>query len=358
MKDKFTVDEESKILALSREHSNINDMIRKFYDNEKLDVRSREGRLIKAFLLRNGVDFKVNTTPGGGQDEYQFSDSQLAFLNSDQVNKQMNTLEIARLVFNDVGLQALNKEHRAVTNWVKANKPEILNNESPAINKWLPTRILKQLISKVNEYCHVNLQEDKLSKSNKEKLEALRSFMDSPRVTQTINQFETEDDRTLFESEFVRSTWDKPDLTNDELNLYINVCVNYVRIKHLQSQINKLNKMFSDHTSDADQKENDIPMRLSEAIKAKSSELNQCEVRVENLIKKLNGDRAARIEKSSNSTISISSVIAAWQDEEERKRMINIAEMKRLQNEKAADELESMEEWKARILGLYKDDIV
>ena len=35
----------------------------------------------------------------------------------------------------------------------------------------------------------------------------------------------------LFEHEFVRLTWDKPDLTADEINLYLNVCKEVINLR-------------------------------------------------------------------------------------------------------------------------------
>ena len=47
-----------------------------------------------------------------------------------------------------------------------------------------------------------------------------------------------------------------------------------------------------------------------------------------------------------------------FQDEEERKNMVRIAEMQKEIVSEEAHRLESMAEWKARILGLSKDDII
>ena len=80
----------------------------------------------------------------------------------------------------------------------------------------------------------------------KKMCEKLLFYLKSPRFVHFINQYSTIADRDLFESEFVRTVWDKPDLTNDELNLYITVCTNYVRQKHIQQRIDRLNNMLND----------------------------------------------------------------------------------------------------------------
>ena len=41
------------------------------------------------------------------------------------------------------------------------------------------------------------------------------------RFNHQINNYETQNDRDLFESSFIRYTYDKPDLTQEEVDQYI-----------------------------------------------------------------------------------------------------------------------------------------
>ena len=183
--------------------------------------------------------------------------------------------------------------------------------------------------------------------------EKLLFYLKSPRFVHFINQYSTIADRDLFESEFVRTVWDKPDLTNDELNLYITVCTNYVRQKHIQQRIDRLNNMLNDTDN-----ERDITLRLTELIKATSEELNQCEKRIESLTKDLNGSRQARLKARGEQNGSIAALVEAFQEKEERDRMIMMAEMQNKLIEEEADRLESMDDYKARILGISKKEML
>ena len=58
---------------------------------------------------------------------------------------------------------------------------------------------------------------------NKENL----SFEESKAAFELLMEGKVED-QELFEAEFIRATWDKPDLSADEVNLYVNVCVDYI----------------------------------------------------------------------------------------------------------------------------------
>ena len=82
----------------------------------------------------------------------------------------------------------------------------------------------------------------------------------------------------------------------------------------------KLDKMFDEAES-----QQEMTVRLAELLKTKSDEYNQCEKRMESLIQKLQGDRAKRISAERDKYASILSLVQIFQDEEERNRMIMIA---------------------------------
>lgn len=168
-----------------------------------------------------------------------------------------------------------------------------------------------------------------------------------------MNNYLDVSDRELFEQEFVRLTWDKPDLTADEINLYLNVCKEIINLEVVSKHLNKLNDMF-----DIADDQTEMSVRLAEIIKAKSSEYHQCEGRIENLTKKLQGDRGERMKNKTKDNASILSIVQMFQEKEERDNMVRIAEMQKLTVKKEAERLEGMSEWKARILGIGQDDVI
>jgi hypothetical protein len=115
----------------------------------------------------------------------------------------------------------------------------------------------------------------------------------------------------------------------------------------------KLNLMFEE----ADEQQ-ELTVRLSELLKTKSEEYNQCEKRQESLIQRLAGDRAKRISQRQDQNASILSLVESFQNEEERKLMVKMAEMQKQAISEEANKLESMNEWKARVLGISKNDAI
>lgn len=322
------------------------------FDDDSLDGRSKEGRCVRAFLINKSLDFTTTLVPKA--EEVDLTSEQKKFLMGNNVEKGMNALEVTRLAFKDRGIQPLSQQHRTVMDYLRRYRPEIVDdNEMLTSDKWSPPKSLSRSIKKVNEWAGQNFDEVNIQTKQRRMCEKLLFYLKSPRFVHFINQYSTIADRDLFESEFVRTVWDKPDLTNDELNLYITVCTNYVRQKHIQQRIDKLNTMLNDTDN-----ERDLTMRLTELIKATSEELNQCEKRIESLTKDLNGSRQARLKAKGEQNGSIAALVEAFQEKEERERMILMAEMQNKLIEDEANRLESMDEYKARILGISKKEIL
>ena len=322
------------------------------FQDDSLDGRSKEGRAVRSFLINNNLTFTTTLVPK--VEEIDLDAEQKEFLMSRNVERGMNALEITRLTFKDREIQPLSQQHRTVMEFLRRYRPEIVDdNEMITNDKWSPPKSLSRAIKKVNDWAGQNFEEIEIQTKQKRMMEKLLFYLKSPRFVHFINQYSTIGDRDLFESEFVRTVWDKPDLTNDELNLYITVCTNYVRQKHIQQRIDKLNTMLNDTDN-----ERDLTMRLTEIIKATSDELNQCEKRIESLTKDLNGSRQARLKAKGEQNGSIAALVEAFQEREERDRMIMMVEMQTKLIEEEADRLESMDDYKARILGISKREIL
>ena len=54
----------------------------------------------------------------------------------------------------------------------------------------------------------------------------------------------------------------------------------------------------------------------------------------------------------------LENIVQLFQEEEERNIMIRMAEMQKQIIKKEADEIESMSDWKSRVLGVRKQDVI
>lgn len=348
----LTPEQQEQIVELYSKTKDLREITRKVFNDESLDGRTMEGRAVRSFLVEKNLGY--STTLFQKNELPELNDSQKEFLMGDNIDSSMSALEITRLVFRDREIKALTSQHRMVLEFLGKYRPEIVKSEDMVTSdKYQPPKALSRSLKKINDWCGMNIDEFNISTKNKKNAEKLITYLHSPRFNSIINQFSTISDRELFESEFVRSTWDKPDLTVDELNLYITVCSNYIRQKHIQKRLDKLNLILQDSEN-----ERDITMRLTEIIKATSEELNQCEKRIESLTKDLNGSRQNRLKERGEQNGSILALVEAFQEKEERDRMVMMAQMQNKLIEEEADRLESMDDFKARILGISKREIL
>lgn len=322
-----------------------------FPDSDKIDGRSKEGRAVRAFLAQNKINYETR----------HLEPKEIIVLNQEQkefttqsIKDGMNCAQIATILFPEVRVTKASKEYLAVFQFVDASDEiKVPSIEDAVHKKYSPPKAESKIIKKINDCCQKNINENKLSMMERKSTEALGNFLASPRFIQVINNYDSSEDRDLFEAEFVRATWDKPDLSNDEINLYINVCMDYIHLKNIQGAINKLNRMFDDAED-----QQDLTVRLAELLKTKSEEYNQCEKRMESLIQKLQGDRSKRVSSQHRQNASILSLVQLFQEEEERKVMIKIAQLQKKAAKDEADRLESMPDWKARVLGISKEDAI
>jgi hypothetical protein len=348
---KLTEDQKTFIRENFKSTPNLLDLTRKLFDNPEIDGRSREGRAVRKFLAEENLEYQ--TTAKEKLPDILLNEQQTDFIKA-QAQNGLSAFQIAEILFPEGNIRRLCKEHLTVLEFLRQYEPAYVHDSETAVNRaYNPPKLTITCLKKVNMYTLQNLEEDKLNHEEMECINALLRSLSAPRLIQVISNYTSMKDRELFEAEFIRATWDKPDLTSDEINLYINVCVDYINLKNISSHIEKLNTMFNEVED-----QQDMTVRLAEVLKSKTDEYDKCEKRMESLIKKLNGDRAERLKNRQKDNATIISLVKNFQAESERRRMIEIAEMQKKLVEEEVERLDNMDSWKARILGISKNDAV
>lgn len=328
-------------------------LVKNVFKNEELDGRSLEGRAIKAFLITRKLRVKTSAHPK--VPEYILSEEEQSYIVANA--STMRPIEIARVLFKNQNIAPLSREVRAINKYLNEldNPPaRFEKDDMPDEDVYVPPYQISAVVNKVNKHTQQNIDFRTMSMAMRKSMESLRGFLQSPRFCQMINSYTTKTSREIFESEFVRGTWDKPDLTPDELNLYVNLCSSYVLMITINRQLDMLNEKYEAVMRDEDGK---ITQALAEMIKVKTDELNKCDKRQQDLVTTLNGKRAERKAKQKTDGMSIARLIAWWQEEENRIKAIQMAE-KRMENVEADISLiESMSSLKAAVFGLSKNEL-
>ncbi len=334
----LTDEQKEFAMEMFNDDPNIINITKKVFKDDSLDGRSKEGRAVSKFLAENGL--RAKTTKRPKSDDVTLSEEQVDKV-LEMEGEGFNTSQIADVLFNKE-VKRLSNEWRAV-NDILGQEREAPSGDSST--SYVPPQATSRIIKKINDSTGYGLEENKMSRNQHTCCDKLRINLSNSRFVAIVNNYINFRDKELFEQEFVRLTWDKPDLTPDELNLYMNVCKEIINLELITSHLQKLNDMFE---SADDQDE--MSIRLAEIIKAKSSEYHQCETRIENLTKKLQGDRGARLANKQKESASFLSIV--------QKNMVRIAEMQKQIIKEEAQKLEGMAAWKARVLGIGIEDVL
>ena len=99
-------------------------------------------------------------------------------------------------------------------------------------------------------------------------------------------------------------------------------------------------------------------MALVESISSAQTEYNQCVNRQQKLLESLKEKRSDRLKKQIADNASILNLVEMWKEEESRKKMIQLAEMRKEAVKSEIKNLGTMDEVKARIMGISEDEVL
>lgn len=318
---------------------------------ESADGRSKEGRAIKAFLSSRQIKAR------GAQEYIPKDKAELSEEDKEYIANNASTMravEIARAIFKNDNLTNLNQETRAVNDYIKTLDRKIVYGDPAEIpeSEYKPPKTIDRILARVNKYVHEGIDKDKMTTKHKRDLQAIIGYLHAYRFLHQINTYETQTDRELFESSFVRYTYDKSDLSQEEVDQYIVLSTEVVISSSIQRTIQILQGQIEREVESGGR----IPMTLVDAVTSARTEYNQCVNRQQKLLNDLKIKRSDRLGKQIKDNASILNLVEMWKDEESRLKMIKLAELQKKSIAQEVERLTTMDEIKCRILGLSTDE--
>ena len=319
------------------------------------DGRSKEGRAVKAFLSE--IDF--NAIPAS---EYQKVDKpELTEEHKEFIRNNRDTMkyvEMTRILFGREDLTSLSAETRMVTDYCKTLEGQNFDDNEVDIRpnfEYKPPKHRDRVLSKVNKYIlDSGIDKDRVTPRQKKDLEKLMGYLHTFRFVHQISNYDHETDRELFESSFVRYTHDKPDLTQEEVDQYIVLSGEVVIAANIQRRVGRLQRLLDETASDNEVRR--ISMSLVEAISTAQNEYNSCVNRQHKLLSDLKQKRSDRLSKQVQDNASILNLVETWKEEESRKELIKMAELRKKTIKEEVEKISTMDEVKARIFGLTEEE--
>lgn len=338
------------------------------YNDEKIDSRSKEGRLVKQFLLDNNIQYKSKSVIQ--RERVTLTEEHKEFIKNHY--KEQNYVDIAKTIFINDKLTHVTLECREVNNYIQELQKQDPEYPKDALDMttyvpsergtdstsgaYFPPRRTDQTVFRINKYLNIGWSADTLKASQQKMVDMLQRYLNTFSFCYQINTYKTNNDRQLFEDSFIRYTFDKPDLSQEELDQFIVLCTEVVTAATILQQVEDLRDMLRNSTSDGEGR--NIKMQLNEAISNLQTEYNQCRTRQQKLYKSLVDDRAQRIKLRQEENASILNLVQAWKDEEKRKGILALAEAQKKNLHEEAKRLSSMDELKAVIRGINVDEMV
>ncbi len=320
------------------------------------DGRSKEGRAVKAYLSE--IDF--NAIPAS---EYQkvekpeLSEEQKEFIGNHRGT--MKYVEMSRIIFGDETLTSLSAETRMVTDYCKSLEGQDFETpeEDQGQFEYKPPKHPDRVLSRVNKFIHDSgIDKDKITPRQKKNLEKLMGYLHTFRFVHQISNYEHETERDLFESSFVRYTHDKADLTQEEVDQYIVLSGEVVIASNIQRRVGRLQRLLDDTANDNEGRR--ISMSLVEAISTAQNEYNSCVNRQHKLLSDLKQKRSDRLSKQVQENASILNLVETWKEEQSRKELIKMAELRKKAVKDEVDNLTTIDDVKARIFGLSEEEAI
>ncbi len=357
MPDEFLTDEQKKvILDYWQEKTNAGHPpslmeITKRVFGEEVDGRSLQGRMVKDYLGSLSISPKTA--------QYEKKNIELTQEQKDYIKNnrdKMNSPEMAKVLFSNQKLSNLSAECRAVDEFNLSLGKYLVPQEEIPSDDWKAPNTVERTIARVNRYFERGggIDKDKITPSQKKNMEALMRYLNVYRFKTQINVYESVNDRELFESTFIRYTYDKPDLQEEEIDQYIILAKEAVLEKRIQGRSERLQLLMDTQASGEEQQK--VSMALAEMIGKITSEYNACINRQKELVNVLKQKRSDRLSKQMQENASILNVIEIWRQEKSRQEWLQVAEQKKAKLEEEIERLSSMDDVMARIMGISKEE--
>lgn len=318
-----------------------------------IDKRSREFKTVKNYIAK--LRRKVPTI--------EFTEGQIDFIKNNA--SRMSPKEVALSLFPKIGEMdpkkiALSKEVQTVNKLGVALGLQFQNDtDDKTDSEYTPPKADSVLIKKINSVdITADYPNSNLNSEQKKCVDALRGYLHTHRFLSTINVYKSQNLRNLFEQTFVQSTYNKPDLNADELNMYVSLCQEYVLSSRLQSQMETIQTRIDEYFDPDNEDARKTHAAFINAFSTKVKEHDECQKRMKSLQTTLSGSREKRLAQKVEENQSLTKFVELWKEEESRKRMLIIAEAAKLDVKKEIEKLQDVDEFVAQVMGISADEIL
>jgi len=306
-------------------------------------ARSAIGKKVKLFIASRNTIKKIEEVK-----EVELTEHQKVLIVQNLV-RLPDLIDLTQFIFPSIAITDSSKEYLAVKKYTKTIRKVPKNDDS---DSYVAPKRPEDVIPKINRSTFNNITREKVEKdaTTRTNVTALVKFLNSFRFSLLYDSFASDIEKELFETTFIKYTWDKPDLTEEEVDQYINLACDIVSSYKLKKELEFVAELRDGAANDSDGKK--ISMSLVESMVGIRKEIDDNLKRQDRSISALQGKRSNRIDMKIRENSSIIQIVAAWRNAENRKRFINLANIRKKEVKEELRKLDTMESLKAEIWGL------
>lgn len=330
MEDVQLTEEQKKIALENVGQMNLSLLTKLVFKDESLDGRSDKGKALKAFLASQGKEIK--TTKYEKLPDFELTEENKEFIQESVRNKNSRPIELARIVTQNPKLPPNSKEFRAVYDYIKlidANQTDI-SDEQVEKKEYKPPQNVTGMAAKINAYVPTSdpkkplFNPNNLKPAEDKRCKTLMGHLKSERFIYQASSYDKKIDRTLFESEFIRFTYDKEDLPPTEVGQFISLCAEIVN----ESQTNRILSIFQSEVEaglkSSDEETRRYSVSLAENLNAWRAKAEASKKQQNQLLDKLTESRSKRLDGKMNENSSVLTFLDMWIKEESRAELIEL----------------------------------
>lgn len=335
----------------------LDDLTKFIFKNEKIDGRNKEGRTLRKWLIDNGITFK--TSKSEKENRFELLNEHKEFIRSNI--DTMRPMEMARVLWPSKKISPLHREYLALQTYIQELKPEAMpSSDKMADGPYIAPQSIYRLVPKINSFISkykienakpLPKEEKLLSERDVKYLKALLGYLNTDVYVLSINIYALVEERELFESKFIRYVYDKPDLTEEEVDQYIAVCDKSVALHQIRRNIQVLQREINLNLESGDAEKKKVAMSYIELLSTYRQKETDAEKRQNDTLEGLVGTRDKRLKGRLTNNATIMNLVVAWQTEEKRKELLELAMKQRAAEEDAVKKLSSMDAVMALVAG-------
>jgi hypothetical protein len=335
----------------SKTPPSIPELLKLAFPNDELDGRSKQASLIKEFLVGSGFSGEVIKL-ASTKKSFELSPEHKEYIKNNY--STMKAMEMARELFG-YGIGPSTSEVREINSYLRTLDGKPMYGEEIDSN-YFPPRSPERAVSRIKKYVDEtkNWDTKKLTPSQKKQIEALIGYLASYRFKHQIDSYESQSDKELFESSFIKYCFNKDDLTQENVDQYILLCSEIVIGSQIENDINMLNR----EQNRAVEEDGKVSMAIVEVVKNARKDRDECIKRQNSLYKSLTQERSEKLNERVGASFTLLNIVEEMKNEERRTALVKMAEERNTKIKGELTRFSELDEAIVRIFGIDEDLVI